>query len=274
MVKGGRQHGGSSPRGKSGGSARAGARLPMPTVTSQAARRGGYDSSDVDDYTNAKLRTAAAKQLHRAPAAHVLADVKSYDHSYEELADFRTHGRRFWRVFVRRIVVLIALMVAQSASSIILDAYAPMLKEHFLVTLFLTMIVGAGGNAGNQSTVMTVRGLAVGKIHKVNRYKVMLREIALGGLIGLVLAAVSFIRVYLFHRSFVASLAISLACFLVVGSATFFGTLLPLALAAMKLDPAHGGPAIQVTMDIFGVFITCACSAGFFRMAGAAIAEK
>lgn len=65
-------------------------------------------------------------------------------------------------VFVRRASVLVALMLLQSASSSILAAYAELLSRHMVVTLFLTMLVGAGGNAGNQSAVFVIRGLATG----------------------------------------------------------------------------------------------------------------
>lgn len=46
----------------------------------------------------------------------------------------------------------------------ILQNHAKLIEEHFVITLFLTMLVGAGGNAGNQSTVLVVRELATGEI--------------------------------------------------------------------------------------------------------------
>ena len=54
---------------------------------------------------------------------------------------------------------LLGLLVLQSTSSIVLDAYQDLLKHHLVVTLFLTMLVGAGGNAGNQSAIKVIRGL-------------------------------------------------------------------------------------------------------------------
>lgn len=44
-------------------------------------------------------------------------------------------------------------------SSIVLDWYQQLLKDHLVITLFLTMLVGAGGNAGNQSAIKVIRGL-------------------------------------------------------------------------------------------------------------------
>lgn len=48
---------------------------------------------------------------------------------------------------------LLGLLVLQSMSSVVLDSYQQLLKDHLVVTLFLTMLVGAGGNAGNQSAI-------------------------------------------------------------------------------------------------------------------------
>ncbi|CAN0340593.1 unnamed protein product [Scytosiphon promiscuus] len=48
---------------------------------------------------------------------------------------------------------LLGLLVLQSTSSSVLDKYQDLLREHVVVTLFLTMLVGAGGNAGNQSAI-------------------------------------------------------------------------------------------------------------------------
>lgn len=47
----------------------------------------------------------------------------------------------------------------QSTSSFVLEQYQQLLKDHLVVTVFLTMLVGAGGNAGNQSAIKVIRGL-------------------------------------------------------------------------------------------------------------------
>ena len=54
---------------------------------------------------------------------------------------------------------LLGLLVLQSTSSMVLDLYQDLLRNHLVVTLFLTMLVGAGGNAGNQSAIKVIRGL-------------------------------------------------------------------------------------------------------------------
>ena len=61
---------------------------------------------------------------------------------------------------------LIGLLVFQSCSSFILSANEELLRNHPSIVYFLTMLVGAGGNAGNQAAVRVIRGLAVGALNE------------------------------------------------------------------------------------------------------------
>ena len=56
---------------------------------------------------------------------------------------------------------LVGLMLMQSTSSWIIGQYTTLLEEHMIIISFLTMLVGAGGNAGAQAAVASVRGIAV-----------------------------------------------------------------------------------------------------------------
>ena len=58
---------------------------------------------------------------------------------------------------------LVGLMLMQSTSSWILAKYTTLLEEHMIIISFLTMLVGAGGNAGAQAAVASVRGIALGR---------------------------------------------------------------------------------------------------------------
>ena len=52
---------------------------------------------------------------------------------------------------------LLMLMLFQSGSSFVLNHYEALVREHLVLTLFLTMLVGAGGNAGAQSAMQTLQ---------------------------------------------------------------------------------------------------------------------
>jgi hypothetical protein len=59
---------------------------------------------------------------------------------------------------------LVGLLVVQSLSSVVLERFEPLIREHLAVILFLGMLVGAGGSAGTQSAIKVIRGLATGQL--------------------------------------------------------------------------------------------------------------
>ena len=64
-----------------------------------------------------------------------------------------------------------------------------------MLAVFLTMLTGTGGNAGNQSSALVIRGLSNGEINSSNYHRVVLREMLESSGIALVLAAISLVRV-------------------------------------------------------------------------------
>eukprot|EP00892_Ulva_mutabilis_P007579 jgi/Ulvmu1/5193/UM021_0210.1 len=163
---------------------------------------------------------------------------------------------------------LLGLLFLQSASSIILDRYQEMLRDHLVITLFLTMLVGAGGNAGNQSAIKIIRGLATGKID--NTWTAMRQNVSQQARVGIVLGSAlalgGFLRVYFSNGSLVNASAISLSLVTIVMSSVCLGSLLPFVLSRAGIDPANAGTSIQVAMDVLGVMITCVtCDFVFLR---------
>lgn len=166
---------------------------------------------------------------------------------------------------------LVGLMAAQSLSSVILDRYSDLLREHLVITLFLTMLVGAGGNAGNQSSIKVIRGLATGALDTSDACirATLAEQAAVGVLLGGALSAAGFARVFLTNGSLANSSAIALSVLGIVSSSCLLGSGLPFVLARAGLDPANAGTSIQVVMDILGVAITCAtCDVVLRQLAG------
>ena len=159
---------------------------------------------------------------------------------------------------------LLGLLVLQSSSSFILDRYQVLLKEHVVVVLFLTMLVGAGGNAGNQSAIKVIRALATGQVRPSwsSFVKTCTEQSKVALLLGSGLAAGGWIRVYTTNGDADSTFAISLSLFLIVVTSVILGTALPFLLARRGIDPANAGTSIQVVMDILGVGITC-CTCSF-----------
>ncbi len=96
---------------------------------------------------------------------NLLEDPESVGSSSGSTLTSRKSGRNtFIGDILDRFSLLATLMVFQSLSSFILSSFQHFIETHIFVTLYLTMLVGAGGNAGNQSAVMVIRGMALGEI--------------------------------------------------------------------------------------------------------------
>lgn len=206
--------------------------------------------------------------------------------SFLTLADGGTVLDEAWK----RGTWLLGLLVLQSSSSVVLERYADLVKDHIEITLFLTMLVGAGGNAGNQSAISVIRGLATGTIQPTFSCALdtMWRQTRVGVALASVLSAGGFIRVLASRAAFadagdvavaaagtdpalVAAIGIATSLFAIVTASTLTGSALPFALAAAGQDPANAGTTIQVCMDVAGVVITCVvCSFVFEYFGGVA----
>ncbi|CAN0360907.1 unnamed protein product, partial [Ectocarpus fasciculatus] len=144
---------------------------------------------------------------------------------------------------------LLGLLVLQSSSSFVLDHYQDLLREHVVVTLFLTMLVGAGGNAGNQSAIKVIRGLATGRFtpDAACALRVIGDQAIVGILLGAALAAGGFVRVWVTEGTNLRDAsAISSSLFLIVMASVLLGSALPFGFARAGVDPANAGTTIQV----------------------------
>ena len=172
-----------------------------------------------------------------------------------------------------RVRWLLGLLILQSTSSLVLSRYADLIKENIVVTLFLTMLVGAGGNAGNQSAIHVIRGLATGEMDDSAEClrKTLSEQFQVGLLLGTALSTAGFVRVLLTSpegaSDLVGPLAIATSLFAIVTTSTCVGTVLPFLLMKLKQDPANAGTTVQVIMDVSGVVITCTVASFIFSHA-------
>jgi Mg/Co/Ni transporter MgtE len=122
------------------------------------------------------------------------------------------------------------------------------------------MLVGAGGNAGNQAAVRVIRRIALGKLSSRNYFSFFLDEIYMAFALCMVLGIVGLVRCLISMSDLSEALAITFSLISIVFTSVLCGSLLPMILFYFKLDPAHSSTSIQVIMDILGVYITCTLS--------------
>jgi cation transporter-like permease len=151
---------------------------------------------------------------------------------------------------------LLILMMFQSGSSFVLNHYETLVREHLVLTLFLTMLVGAGGNAGAQSAMQTLQQItAEGEV--VSLRHTLRQQGMVAVCLGVLLACMAWLRVYFFHGGFLNATAIALSCGIIVITSIVIGASLPFLLIRCRQDPVHSGAAVQVLMDLWGVLVSC-----------------
>lgn len=169
----------------------------------------------------------------------------------------------FFRLLYERSYILIILLLAQSISSFIIDSYEVLLTG--LLMQFLTMLTSTGGNASGQTSAIIIQGMASGEINQNNLFRFFRREIVLAFAMALILGLTAFARVYLTSANLVASFAVSLSVAGIVLVSISMGSVLPVLLRKIRIDPAYSaGPVLATIMDIVGLIIYCSISQWIF----------
>ncbi len=155
---------------------------------------------------------------------------------------------------------LIGLLVLQSCSSFIIQYNELFLQKHMIIVQFLTMLVGAGGNAGNQASVRVIRSLAVGTLNKRTMRSFLRSEAKMAISLSILIGMTGFIRAAMFRTPPGETIAVTASVCAIVAISVAIGCTLPLGMRRVGIDPAHSSTSIQVVMDILGVLITVCVS--------------
>ncbi len=131
--------------------------------------------------------------------------------------------------------------------------------EHFLASLpivaaFMPTMMDTGGNIGSQISALVIRGMALGEIKPKDWWKIILREILIGSVLGILLGLTLFFRSMMINSSIRVGLAVSLALTVVVIFANTLGAFLPFLARLIRIDPAvMAGPLLTTIVDVSGI---------------------
>jgi magnesium transporter len=150
-------------------------------------------------------------------------------------------------------------------TSMILKAFMQRIStlEVLVLSFFVPIVMGMGGNTGIQSSTLIIRGLAVGSFNEKRLYRLLFREMATGMLMGVICGAVigGWARFVIGHSAtafppaFLA-FTVGLALFSAMVFAAIFGAFVPLLLNRFKIDPAvASGPFVSASNDIIALLI-------------------
>lgn len=124
------------------------------------------------------------------------------------------------------------------------------------MAFFIPLIAAMAGNVGIQSSAIIVQGIASNSLGLESTFRKLTKELLVAVLNGMILSGLLFLYNYFFSDNLALTLTVSSSLFVVIIFAAFFGTLIPLLLNKMKIDPALAtGPFITTMNDIMGLFI-------------------
>ena len=169
-----------------------------------------------------------------------------------------------FEIFRTRIPWLLILMLSSTFTGIIISSFETALEKLVVLTAFIPMIMGTGGNSGSQASVTVIRGLSLGEVDIKDVMKVLWKELRVSILCGAVIAAATFLKVYFIdgfvmgteNVSLVVSLVVALTLCVTVIAAKLIGCVLPLLAKKMGFDPAvMASPFITTLVDAISLLV-------------------
>lgn len=187
---------------------------------------------------------------------HKIGGVEALDDSYMNTSLFELVKKRAsWLV-----ILLLGEMLTASAMAF----YEHEIAKAVILALFVPLIISSGGNSGSQATSLIIRGLALKEFGFSDWWTIMKREAISGFVLGLILGVVGFARIALW-QSFTGvygqywmsiGFVVMFSLIGVVMWGTLSGSMLPLLLKRMNLDPAtSSAPFVATLVDVTGLII-------------------
>ncbi|ART75577.1 magnesium transporter [Sutcliffiella horikoshii] len=156
----------------------------------------------------------------------------------------------------RRLPWLILLLFIGLISGSIISGFEDTLGTVVALAFFMPMIAGMTGNTGTQSLAVIVRGLISRDLDKKLVTKVVLRELGVGITIGITCAVLIAIIAFVWRGDLILGMVVGVSLFFTLIIGTLAGTIIPLILYKLNIDPAiASGPLITTVNDILSLLI-------------------
>ena len=169
-----------------------------------------------------------------------------------------------WETVKSRIPWLMLLMLSATFTGIVITGFESSLATCSVLISFIPMLMGTGGNCGNQSSVAVIRSLSLKEVDFQDFFRVLWKEARVALVCGTLLSIANFIKLlvvdrWMMHNSEVTvavALVICLALVCTVFCAKSVGCLLPLLAEKIGLDPAvMAAPFISTIVDVLSLVI-------------------
>ena len=152
---------------------------------------------------------------------------------------------------------LFASWIGGVMAMFIIGAFEEELMKVIVLASFIPVVIGMGGNIATQSSTIVVRGIATGRINMAESYRVVLKELQVGIILGLIYGIFLGIVTFLgFSEPAMLGLVVGLSIFFCMVMSATLGTMIPLILKRFDIDAAIAtGPFVTTSIDILGVLM-------------------
>ncbi len=173
-----------------------------------------------------------------------------------------------FETWLKRIPWLLVLMISAAFTGSIITHYENALSKVVVLTAFIPMLMGSGGNAGGQVSVTIIRSLSLGEVKMGNILRILWKEFRVSLLCGLTLALAAFLKVMFLDQAGMAiALVVSLSLLATVVVAKLVGASLPILAKRINLDPAvMASPFITTIVDAVSLIIYFAIATQILKL--------
>lgn len=168
---------------------------------------------------------------------------------------------------------LVVLFLGEMLTASAMGHFDEEIEKAVVLALFVPLIISSGGNSGSQAASLIIRALALGELKLKNWWYVMRKEILSGLLLGSILGLIGFTRIFIWQELGLydygeywvwVALSVSVSLIFIVLWGTFSGSMIPLMLKKIGLDPATASaPFVATLVDVTGLIIYFSIAAMF-----------
>ncbi len=183
--------------------------------------------------------------------------VEGLDYPYVKTA--------FFSLIKKRATWLIVLFVGEMLTATAMGYFDAEISKAVVLALFVPLIISSGGNSGSQAATLIIRAMALKELTIKDWWFVMRREILSGLTLGFILGTIGFIRIAVWQNLhlydygihwFLLALTIFFSLIGIVMWGTLSGSMIPIVLKKLKLDPAtSSAPLVATLVDVTGLVI-------------------
>lgn len=220
--------------------------LSIPVLDKQGLMQGIVTADDIADV----VREEDTEDIQK------FGGMEALDAPYFEIG--------FWNMVRKRAGWLAVLFIGEMLTASAMGHFESEIERAVVLALFVPLIISSGGNSGSQATTLVIRAMAIGELRPRDWWRILYREAPTGFVLGCILALIGMTRVLLWQAAWssygehylLVALTVGASLIGVVLFGSVAGSMLPLVLRRLGLDPASASaPFVATMVDVTGLVI-------------------